>query len=128
MLMRVWRRDWRLRAATAALGLIGLIGLIGLGGWCSTQPVTEAPPPAPAVASYPPSSIPPEAIVGSWGYGSYHRAEDLARTEAAARAECSDPVVINRGPNGGLMMYLADDPQLHELVLKGGANGKNYIG
>jgi hypothetical protein len=37
-------------------------------------------------------------------------------------------VVINRGPNGGVMMYLADSAQLQELQLKGSQNGKNYIG
>jgi hypothetical protein len=118
--MRV--RDFRFSAAAAALALLALAG-------CSTpQPPAEAPQPAaPAAPTYPPS-IQPDAIVGSWGYGSFHRPEDLVRTEAAARAECSDLVVINRGPNGGLMMYLADDPQLHELQVKGSPDGKNYIG
>jgi hypothetical protein len=37
-------------------------------------------------------------------------------------------VVINRGPNGGVMMYLADSAQLQELRLKGSPSGKNYIG
>jgi hypothetical protein len=75
-----------------------------------------------------PSSIRPEEVVGRWGYGSYHRPDDLGRTEVAARAQCGDPVVIDRGPGGGVMMYLADSAQLHELVLKGSTDGKNYIG
>jgi hypothetical protein len=37
-------------------------------------------------------------------------------------------VVINRGPNGGVMMYLADSAQLQELRLKGSQSGKNYVG
>jgi hypothetical protein len=37
-------------------------------------------------------------------------------------------VLINRGPNGGVMMYLADSAQLQELNLKGSPSGKNYIG
>ena len=54
--------------------------------------------------------------------------EDLARTAAAARGQCGQPVEITRGPNGGVMMYLADSAQLQELQLKGSASGKNYIG
>jgi len=69
-----------------------------------------------------------EEVVGRWGYGSFHRPEDLVRTEAAARAACGEPVVINRGPNGGVMMYLADNAQLQELELKGSQSGQNYIG
>jgi hypothetical protein len=52
----------------------------------------------------------------------------FARTEAAARGQCGQPVVINRGPGGGVMMYLADSAQLQELRLKGSSGGKNYIG
>jgi hypothetical protein len=37
-------------------------------------------------------------------------------------------VVINRGPSGGVMMYLADSAELQELQLKGSSNGKNYVG
>jgi hypothetical protein len=98
---------------------------------CSTNPFSSpdtpmaaAPPPMPAV----PASIRPEEIVGRWGYGSYHNEEDRMRTEAAARAQCGQAVVINRGPNGGVMMYLADSAQLQELTLKGSPSGKNYIG
>ena len=67
-------------------------------------------------------------MVGRWGYGAYHKDEDLARTAAAARGQCGQPVVINRGSNGGVMMYLADSAQLQELQLKGSQSGKNYIG
>ena len=75
-----------------------------------------------------PSKYRPEDIVGRWGYGAYHRDEDLARTAAAARQQCGQPVEITRGPNGGVMMYLADSAQLQELQLKGSQSGKNYIG
>ena len=47
------------------------------------------------------------------------RRRTAARTEAAARGQCGQPVVINRGPGGGVMMYLADSAQLQELRLKG---------
>ena len=85
----------------------------------SVQPMTQ-----PAI----PSRYRPEEVVGRWGYGAFHKDEDLARTAAAARGQCGQPVEITRGPNGGVMMYLADSAQLQELQLKGSASGKNYIG
>jgi hypothetical protein len=98
---------------------------------CTTNPpAVETPPPmaAPAAVAEMPASIKPEEIVGRWGYGAYHNDTDRARTEAAARSQCGQPVVINRGPNGGVLMYLADSAQLRELNLKGSPSGKNYIG
>ena len=120
--MGVSLRDFRLLAAAVALSALAL-------GSCTTsQPAVETPAPAPAAAPEIPSSIRPEEVVGRWGYGSYHRPEDLVRTEAAARAACNEPVVIDRGPGGGVMMYLADSAQLDELQLKGSPSGQNYIG
>jgi|SRR5579884_780382 len=115
-------RELRLTAAAVAFGALALAG-------CASNtppPVAEAPPPemAPAI----PSAYKPEELVGRWGYGAYHNDTDLARTAAQARAQCGQPVVINRGPNGGVMMYLADSADLHELVLKGSPSGKNYVG
>jgi hypothetical protein len=75
-----------------------------------------------------PSQYRPEEVVGRWGYGAFHNEGDLARTASAARGQCGQPVEITRGPNGGVMMYLADSAQLQELQLKGSSNGKNYIG
>ena len=120
--MSAWLRDFRLFAALAVLGALAL-------GSCTTSPPSAelpaaAPPPVPEI----PASIRPEEVVGRWGYGSYHRPEDLARTESAARAQCGQPVLIDRGPTGGVMMYLADSAQLQELRLKGSQSGKNYIG
>jgi hypothetical protein len=37
-------------------------------------------------------------------------------------------VVINAGPTGGVMMYLADQSELRELRLKGGPGNRNFIG
>jgi len=116
-------RDLRLLASVVAMGALALAG-------CTTNtPVVEAPAPAPpqtapAIAS----SYRPEEIVGRWGYGAYHNDVDLARTAAAARGQCGQPVIINRGPNGGVMMYLADSSDQQELVLKGSPSGKNFIG
>ncbi|MGH6672926.1 MAG: hypothetical protein ACRECV_13265 [Xanthobacteraceae bacterium] len=120
--MRAWQRDYRLYAAAVALCALAL------GSCATTSPSVETPAPAPAAAPAIPSSIRPEEVIGRWGYGSYHRPEDLVRTEAAARVACSEPVVINRGPTGGVMMYLADNAELQELQLKGSPTGQNYIG
>lgn len=95
---------------------------------CATNPPEQAPPQAAAVAPEMPASIRPEEMVGRWGYGAYHNESDRMRTETAARAQCGQPVVINRGPNGGVMMYLADSPQLQELHLKGSPAGQNFVG
>jgi hypothetical protein len=121
--MSAWLRDFRVFAAAAALCALAL-------GSCTTNPPAmqspeaAAPPPMPEI----PASIGPQEVVGRWGYGSFHRPEDQARTEAAARAQCGEPVVIERGTSGGVMMYLADSAQLQELRLKGSPSGKNYIG
>ncbi len=97
-----------------------------------SSPSTSAPPPPqampPPAAPEIPASIRPEEIVGRWGYGAYHNDADRKRTEAAARSQCGQPVVINRGPNGGVLMYLADSAQLQELNLKGSSSGKNFVG
>ncbi|MGB6534862.1 MAG: hypothetical protein WBF58_02755 [Xanthobacteraceae bacterium] len=120
--MVTWLRDCgRCGAAAALLGL-------ALSACTTSQPAVETPTAAPAVAPEIPASIRSEEVVGRWGYGSYHRPEDLPRTEAAARAACSEPVVIDRGPSGGVMMYLADNTQLQDLQLKGSPTGQNYIG
>jgi hypothetical protein len=103
-----------------------LAGFLFVLSACTTNtPPVEAPPP-----SMPdmPSTIRPEEVVGRWGYGSYHNEADKGRTEAAARGQCGQPVVINRGPGGGVMMYLADSAQLQELYLKGAPGGRNFVG
>ena len=115
------RRDLRLLFGVA-------VSALALAGCAMNSPTVEPPPPTPAVAPVMPASIRAEEIVGRWGYGSYHRDEDRARTEAAARAQCGQPVEITRAPDGGVMMYLADSAQLQDLHLKGSPNGRNYIG
>jgi hypothetical protein len=120
--MRQSCRDLRLVASAAALWALAISG-------CTTNTANvDTPPPAAATAPEMPASIRAEEVVGRWGYGSFHKDADRPRTEAAARGQCGQPVVINRGPGGGVMMYLADSAQLQELRLKGGPNGKNYIG
>ncbi len=75
-----------------------------------------------------PASIPAQDLVGRWGLAAYHKEEDRARTEAAARGQCRQPYNISRGPRGGVIMHLPDQSQPTELSLKGGPDGKNYIG
>lgn len=119
-----------LRAPTAVMAL--LAAGLALPG-CSSMPSmpsfggsSEAPPPP--AAQEMPSKYSAEEVVGRWGFTSYHREQDRARTEAAARGQCKSPYVISRGPNGGVMMHLADQRQPSELRLKGSSTGKNYIG
>lgn len=74
------------------------------------------------------SPITAQQVMGKWGLAAYHRPEDAARTEAQARQGCRQPYVINAGPSGGFMMYLADDAQPSEVVSKQVGNGPIYIG
>jgi hypothetical protein len=83
----------------------------------------SAPPPAaiaPAIAA--------DQVVGKWGLASYHNDADRARTIVAARAQCNKPYIVEKGTSGGVIMHVADDPQPQELVLKGSADGKTFIG
>ncbi len=98
-----------------ALALAGLAGALLAG--CA--------PPPPEVAA---PSVSPDQLVGKFGLAAYHRDSDRARTVKEALAQCNKPYVINKGPNGGLMMYLADQAQLSELVLKAGPDGRTYLG
>jgi hypothetical protein len=106
------------------------IAAIAVSGCSSPQypgPEIQAAPPVLQTPSYPPAYR-GEEFVGRWGYAAYHRPEDRTRTEAAARGQCKQPYVIGRGPSGGVIMHLADQPQPQELQLKGGPGGKTYIG
>lgn len=111
-----------LRRTTLAGAALTILAL-GLAA-CETTP---SAPPAPARPQYT-SPIPPERLVGRWGLAAYHRPDDATRTENQARAQCSNPYVITAGPNGGVMMYLADDNKLTELVSKQSGNGPVFIG
>lgn len=122
---RRWQRG--AQRAVAGLGLALLGGCAGLPALGPSPRPAETPPPAPAALPVPPA-FQPQELVGRWGYAAYHRPDDRARTEAAARRACNRPYVIARGPGGGVMMHLADETQPTELVLKGSAEGKTYIG
>jgi hypothetical protein len=103
---------------TGARALGGLMMAFVAG--CQTE---STPPPVAAIPS-----VTSDQLVGKWGLASYHRDSDRDRTIKEAKAQCNKPYVIAKGPNGGVMMYLADQPQLSELVLKAGADGKTYLG
>jgi hypothetical protein len=100
-----------------------------LAGCASEMSVSPGPQVAAVPAGAPlPASIPAQDLVGRWGLAAYHKDEDRARTEAAARGQCRQPYNISRGSRGGIIMHLPDQSQPTELVLKGGPDGKNYIG
>jgi hypothetical protein len=92
----------------------------------------SAPTPAPVAQQQRPqmrpAAYPVSALVGSWGIASYREDRDRARTESMARQHCRTPYVITPGPTDGIMMHVADDPKAYELTLKGGADGKTYLG
>jgi hypothetical protein len=103
---------------TGAFVLAGLCGAFLAG--CASEP---APPPvaaAPAINS--------DQLVGKWGFAAYHRDTDRTRTIKEARAQCNKPYAIAKGPSGGVMMNLADQANLSEVVLKAGPDGKTYLG
>jgi hypothetical protein len=119
------RGTLRLAAACAvAATLAGCGSMGGFGGFGGGPSTPAEPPPPPEI----PATISAAEVVGRWGYAAYHRQEDRARTEAAARNGCRNAYVINPGSGGGVIMHLADEAQPQELRLKGGPGGKNYIG
>jgi hypothetical protein len=89
-------------------------------GGCQT--VERSAPVAPAART-----LPSDPLVGKWGLAAYHRDTDRPRTEKEAHAQCSNAYVIAKGPNGGVMMHLADEKEKTEIVLKSGG-GKTYLG
>jgi hypothetical protein len=95
---------------------------------CASQGPTPTLASAPAAAPDIPPRIRPEEITGRWGLAAYHKETDRPRTEAAARNQCKQPVVISMGPTGGVMMYPPDSSKLEELRMKGAPGNKTYIG
>jgi hypothetical protein len=75
-----------------------------------------------------PTNVRSEALIGRWGVASFRQEKDRQRVAAQARAQCKLPYTIAKGPTGGVMMHVADDPALYELRPKGGSDGKNYLG
>jgi hypothetical protein len=116
----------RVLKALRPLSTVAAVALIAasLAGCNSSQTVDPGVQGVPSV----PSTISPDSLVGRWGVAAYHRDSDRPRTEGEARRQCSNPYVIKKGPNGGLMMHLADESESRELVLKGSPSGVTYLG
>lgn len=104
-----------------------LAGALMLAGCAGTGNPFETAPPAPAAPAVQPS-ISPSDIIGRWGIASYHREQDRARTETAARNQCRQPYVISGGSAGGVMMLGHDSPNIVEHLIKASAEGKTYLG
>jgi hypothetical protein len=119
-------KEFRCRRPATAIVVATAGVLMAACSMFGEKPAPEAVAPAPAPEL--PSRIKSSEIVGRWGYAAFHKPADRARTEANAKGQCKQPYVIGQGPNGGVMMYLADSSQLQELRLKGSQNGKDYIG
>ena len=86
------------------------------------------PPPPPSGGGAMPSKYASEEFVGRWGFTSYQKEADRARTINTARGLCRPPYVIAKGPGGGVLMHLADERQPSELRLKGGPTARTIIG
>lgn len=114
----------RARIVCVALAAAALAG-------CGASERTLAPsaPPSSGSSSLGPAAptVPADKLVGKWGLGAYHRDSDRPRTEKEARAQCSNPYVIAKGSNGGVIMHVADEKEPEELFLKT-AGGKTYLG
>lgn len=116
----------RCRIPATAIVVVSAAMLTAACSMFGDKPAPEAATPLPQPEL--PSKIKASEIVGRWGYAAFHKPSDRARTEANAKGQCKQPYVIGQGPNGGVMMYLADSSQLQELRLKGSQSGKDYIG
>ena len=60
---------------------------------------SDTPPPPSGGRSALPSKYASEEIVGRWGFTSYQKEADRARTINAARGLCRYPYVIAKGPD-----------------------------
>jgi hypothetical protein len=113
------------RFALPAVFALASLGFLLAGCAHQQQP---PPPPQPAVVPTLPPSFPAQQLVGRWGLVAYHNEADRARTVAAATSQCRNPYVIAPGPDGGVMMHLADQATPSDLRVKGAPGGKDYIG
>lgn len=117
------------RHRRVAFGPLAAIGAgLALAGCLSSGDGERAAQTQVAAAITAPSNIGPDKLIGRWGIASFHTEKDRKRTEAQASAGCSQPYVITKGPEDGVMMHVADDPKLYELRLKAGPGGRTYLG
>lgn len=111
-------------ARATGLRLWGLASLLVLGGCAGDDRMLGLP----AATTDVPLKINTGQLIGRWGLGAYHQDKDRARTITQARAQCSQAYVVNAGPTGGVMMHVADSPDLFELKLRAGKDGQTYLG
>jgi hypothetical protein len=111
----------------AGLALAGCSGTT-MNSWSLPSWNDQQPPPPTAPAGPPPRpSLAAEDVVGRWGIASFHRPEDQARTEVAARNGCTQPYIINRSSEGVAMLG-HDSPKVQDMVIKASQDGRTYIG
>jgi hypothetical protein len=110
----------RVSQLIAAVGIAAL-SAVGCTGTSNAVTASSAGLAAPAAFGR-------ERLIGRWGIASFHSDKDRKRTESEARAQCSLPYNIAKGPTDGVMMHVADDPKLYELRLKGTTAGRTYLG
>src|SRR4051812_22965662 len=117
----------RLRPLGAILSGLAAMLLAGCASQTFSLGGTSEPPPAQPTATLLPASIPAADLVGRWGLAAYHKDEDRARTEAAARGQCRQPYNIGRGGSGGVIMHLPHPAQPAEVGLKGAGDRPKHI-
>src|SRR3954470_12790175 len=105
----------RLRPLGAILSGLAAMLLAGCASQTFSLGGTSATPPAQPTAQLLPASILSADLVGRWGLAAYHKDEDRARTEAAARGQCRQPYNIGRGGSGGGVMALPHTAQHAEV-------------
>ena len=110
-------------AALALAGFVAGCSSFDFGSWAPAPEPSSTPV---AAATF--KILSPDPLIGQWGVASYRDAKDRARTEKMARVHCKNAYSIAKGPTDGVMMHVADDPDLHELALKQGADGRTYLG
>ncbi len=108
-------------------GVLVLAATLAVAGCASQGPSEGTIAPVAATPDLPPA-IKPQEITGRWGLAAFHNANDLKRTEAAARNGCRQPYNIGMGPTGGVIMHMPDKAQPEELRMKGAPGNKTYIG
>lgn len=95
---------------------------------CNTASNLGLEGPTPVAVAAPPVPVDVATLPGNWGFASYHQEKDKDRTVTAAKAACSNPYKIGKGPNGGVTMFLADQSQPSELFVKTSSDGRTFIG
>jgi hypothetical protein len=115
--------EWPIVELIARQSAIAVIIALTVTG-CASTPNGASP----SSTAETPASFSRERLIGRWGVASFHTDKDRPRTEREAKAQCSLPYTIAKGPTDGVMMHVADDPKLYELRLKGDAAGRTYLG